>query len=242
MKAILVLSVPLILSIGAGPAQRVIQTAECRFAEAPIKIDGRLDDAAWTKAQVIKEFVVPRANRSPKTATAFRMAWDIKHLYFAAEMQDADLYGDLKKRNDRTWNNDVIELFIKPSDKKLHYYEFQVTPANTQLELFFPSRGAGGYERFAPITRLGMETAVTLNGTLNNWRDDDKGWTAEGRIPWKAFEDTAPRPRAGEVWRFAACRYDWSRDFESPELSSTANVRSGFHSYEDYAALKFVGQ
>lgn len=222
--------------------QRVIQSAECRWAESPIKIDGKLNDPAWAKAQVIKEFVVPRANRAPKTATSFRTTWDLKYLYFAAEMDDADLYGDMKKRNDMIWNNDVIELFLKPTDKKLHYYEIQVTPANTQLELFFPSRGSGGYGRFATLTKLGMETAVTLNGTLNNWKDDDKGWTAEGRIPWKAFEATANRPRAGEVWRFAACRYDWSKDFESPELSSTANVRSGFHSYEDYAALKFVGQ
>jgi hypothetical protein len=242
MKIILVLFVPLVLLSGAGRAQRVIQTAECRFAESPIRIDGMLNDGAWARAQVIKEFVVPRANRSPRTATAFRSAWDIKYLYFAAEMQDADLYGDLKKRNDRTWNNDVIELFLKPTEKKLHYYELQVTPANTQLELFFPSRGSGGYERFAPITRLGMETAVKLDGTLNDWRDNDKGWTVEGRIPWKAFDATVARPRAGETWRFAACRYDWSKDFESPELSSTANVRSGFHSYEDYAALRFVGQ
>jgi hypothetical protein len=157
-------------------------------------------------------------------------------------MQDADLYGDMKRRNDRTWNNDVIELFVRPTEQKLHYYEFQVTPANTPLELFFPSRGAGGYERFAPLTRLGMQTAVTLNGTLNNWKDEDKGWTAEGRIPWTAFTKTAGRPRAGETWKFIASRYDWSKDFESPELSAIANVRAGFHSYEDYPTLRFVGQ
>ncbi len=223
-------------------AQQVIQSMECRWADSAIKIDGKLDDAAWKKAQVVRQFVVPRQTRAPKTGTAFRTAWDTRYLYFAAEMQDADLFGDLTKRNDQTWNNDVIELFIKPLEKKLHYYEFQVTPRNTPLELFFPSRGAGGYPRFAPLTRLGMQTAVTLDGTLNDWRDDDKSWTAEGRLPWKAFEATTGRPKPGDSWRFAACRYDWSKDFESPELSTTANVRAGsFHSYEDYAALKFVG-
>ena len=63
-----------------------------------------------------------------------------------------------------------------------------------------------------------------------------------GNEALKAFEAAAMRPRAGEMWRFAACRYDYSKDFEAPELSSTANVRGGsFHSYEDYAELKFVG-
>ena len=46
-------------------------------------------------------------------------------------MADHDLYADVKQRNGMTWDNDVIELFLKPSEHKLAYYEFQVNPANT---------------------------------------------------------------------------------------------------------------
>ena len=117
-----------------------------------------------------------------------------------------------------------------------------MNPLNTQLELFLPSRGSGGYDRFAPLTRLGMETAVRLQGTLNKWDDRDVGWTVEGRIPWTAFKATGGRPKSGDKWKFALCRYDYSATLERPELSSTAPLTEpDFHRYEDYGELEFVG-
>jgi len=68
--------------------------------------------------------------------------------YFAATLTDAELRAFGKKRNDHLWEGDVFELFFKPADDRLMYYEFQVNALNTPLELFFPSRGAGGYQMF----------------------------------------------------------------------------------------------
>ncbi len=224
----------------AGPP--VVRSAECRWAAGPITIDGKLDEPAWQRAQVLKDFAVFWQNRPPKTATKARLLWDDQYLYFAAEMEDSDLYADIKERNGMIWNNDVFELFFKPAVDKLAYYEFQVNAANTQLELFFPSRGSGGYQRFAPLTKFGMESAVQLQGTLNDWRDEDTGWTVEGRIPLTAFETSGDRPKAGAKWRFALCRYDYSVAFERVETSSTAPLRQpDFHRYEDYGELTFVG-
>jgi hypothetical protein len=220
----------------------VVRTAECRWASNPIRIDGRKDDIAWDKAEVLKDFAVYWDKRKAKTATAARLLWDNHYFYFYAEMEDTDLYADVKEHNGMTWENDVFELFLKPSPNKLAYYEFQVNAANTQLELFLPSRGSGGYRRFAPQTRLGMESAVRLQGTLNKWDDRDKGWIVEGRIPWTAFKATGGKPAAGAKWRFALCRYDYSKDFDRPELSSTAPLTlPDFHRYEDFGELTFVG-
>src|SRR5262249_5973537 len=159
-------------------------------AQGRVKVDGILDDVAWLKAQPLQDFPVFWERRKARTATKALLLWDDNYLYFAAEMEDSDLYADVREPNGPTWTNDVFELFFKPAEDKLPYYEFQVNAANTPLELFLPSRGAGGYQRFAPQTNLGMETAVRLEGTLNDWTDRDKGWTVEGRIPWKAFEAT----------------------------------------------------
>jgi hypothetical protein len=233
---------------GAAPSNEgekmppVVRAAECRWASGPITIDGKLDEAAWDKAQVLKDFAVFWQKRPAKTATKARLLWDEKYLYFAAEMEDSDLYADVKERNGMTWTNDVFELFFKPSEDRRAYFEFQVNAANTPLELFFPSRGSGGYQRFAPLTRFGMESAVTLQGTLNNWQDKDTGWTVEGRIPLTAFETAGARPRAGVKWRFALCRYDYSTAFERVETSSTAPLtQPDFHRYEDYGVLTFRG-
>src|SRR5262249_35797642 len=106
----------------------------------------------------------------------------------------------------------------------------------------FPSRGAGGYQRFGPLTKLGMESAVKLQGTLNKWDDKDTGWSVEGRIPWSAFKLAGGKPEPGTRWHFALCRYDYSVAFDQPELSSTAPLtQSNFHRYEDYTELIFKG-
>jgi Carbohydrate family 9 binding domain-like len=225
----------------AGPP--VVRSAECRRASGPIKIDGVLDEAAWEKAQVLKDFAVFWEHRPAKTATKARLLWDDDYLFFAAEMEDSDLYADVTQRNGMTWTNDVFELFFKPREKRLAYYEFQVNAANTQLELFLPSRGSGGYQRFAPLTKLGMESAVKLEGTLNDPTDKDKGWIVEGRIPTSAFLSSGDKPQPGAKWRFALCRYDYSVAFERVETSSTAPLtQPDFHRYEDYGELIFVGR
>jgi hypothetical protein len=219
-----------------------VTAAECRWRTGDVKIDGQLDEPAWAKAQALTDFPVYWQNRKSRTATTARLLWDDDYLYFSADMEDADLYADVKEHNGMTWNNDVFELFFKPAEDKLAYYEFQVNALNTQLELVLPSRGSGGWGRFAGTSKCGMESAVKLNGTLNKWDDKDVGWTVEGRIPWKGFEPTGGKPKAGAKWRFALCRYDYSVALDHPELSSTAPLtQPDFHRYEDYGELTFVG-
>jgi hypothetical protein len=220
----------------------VVRAAECRWASGPIKIDGQADEAAWDKAQVLQDFAIFWQKRPARSATKARLLWDERYLYFSANMEDQDLYADVKEHNGMTWTNDVFELFFKPAVDSPKYYEFQVNAANTRLEMFLPSRGSGGYQRFAPKGSLGMESAVQLKGTLNHWEDRDDGWVVEGRIPWTAFRPTGGEPKPGAKWRFALCRYDYSVTLERPDLSSTAPLTvPDFHHYEDYGELTFLG-
>src|SRR5439155_21866156 len=186
-----------------------LRSAECRWRNGPIKIDGVLNEKDWDNAETLDNFAVYWQKRKAKSATTARLLWDDRYLYFSAEMEDEDLYADVKDFNGMTWTNDVFELFFKPNKDALLYYEFQVNALNTQLELLLPSRGAGGYQRFGPLTKLGMESAVKLQGTLNKWDDKDTGWTVEGRIPWSAFKLAGGRPEPGARWHFALCRYDY---------------------------------
>src|SRR5262249_21166313 len=116
-----------------------VRKAECRFASNVIRVNGVLDDLAWEGAQLLTDFAVYWQKRKPRTKTTARLLWDNRYLYFAAEMEDHDLFALTKERNGKTWEDDVFELFFKPSADKLPYYEFQVNALNTQLELFLPS-------------------------------------------------------------------------------------------------------
>jgi uncharacterized repeat protein (TIGR03806 family) len=234
---------------GAASAQPKAATEfECRFTEAPIEIDGKLDEPAWKTAQRIDHFYQPwlgAKSRTARTATRARLLWDREWLYFAAEMDDADLYADLKKNNEMLWNNDVFELFFKPADDKPGYYEFQVNPTGATLSMFLPRRGSGGYQRYIAESDFRIQAKVSLRGTLNNWRDRDQGWTVEGKIAWTDFLRTGGRPAPNEKWKFALCRYDYSVDFEGPELSTCAPLAkpggaADFHYHEGYATLTFL--
>jgi hypothetical protein len=248
MRRVIALLVLVLVAVGCEPEEkkggvpRTAKRVECRRATGRIKIDGALTDPAWKAAEGVKEFAAFWEKRKARTETTAALLWDDHYLYFAAEMEDSDLFALTRERNGMTWEDDVFELFFKPHADKPAYYELQVNALNTHLELALPSRGAGGYRRFAPLTRLGMESAVRLKGTLNDHTDKDTGWTVEGRIPWKALRMTGGAPDGGDVWRFALCRYDYSVAHEAPDLSSCAPLtQRSFHHYEDYSELVFVG-
>ena len=224
------------------PAKPPRPTFECRFTEDPVSIDGKLDDAAWQRAVLIDSFTVPWEKGGPaaRKGTRARLLWDRDNLYVAADMDDTDLYADVTEHDGNTWDNDVFEVFLKPSADKPAYYEFHVTPANTVFDLFLPRRGHVG--RFKKLGEFDIESAVALRGTLDRWNDKDKGWSVEMRIPWESLAETGGRPAAGDEWRIALCRYDYDLEHEAPELSSSAPLsRRDFHRHEDYAAVRFTG-
>lgn len=217
---------------------------ECRFVQGPIQIDGLPDEAAWKHAQTIDRFYLPWLPGKPSATakTQAKLLWDKDYLYFAAEMEDADLFADVKQRDGQTWDNDVFEIFLKPADDKPGYYEFHVTPAGTITDLYFPERGKVKFHRGVRDDEFHVEAKVRLQGTLNKRDDKDRGWTVEGRIPWYDFLRTGGRPDIGERWKFALCRYDYRIDRPAPELSTCAPLsKRSFHQHEDFAWLRFVG-
>lgn len=233
----------------AGPAAAEPEltrtgTTDCHWATGPITIDGVADEAAWKQAPPITNFTTYWAKRRGKTPTVAKLLWDDKYLYFHCEMQDDDLYGDVKEHDGNTWENDVFELFFRPDPKKLAYYEFEVSVANTKFDMFTPSRGAGHLRRWLKTRDFNWETAVKVRGKLNipdTSTEKAEGWSVEGRYPWSDFAATGGQPAPGSVWHFALCRYDYSRSYMDAELTCTAPLtQPNFHRLEDYTPLRFV--
>lgn len=224
-----------------SPAPRATNEAVCRrTATAPV-IDGKLDDDAWSKAEIIDRFPSFWAGVDGGKVTRARLLWDDEALYFAASMDDTELQSFGTKRNDRIWNGDVFELFLKPHRDRPEYYEFQVNPRSVILELAFPKRGFD-FATLAARPPLGMTAAAVAEGTVDKTGDRDRGWTVEGRIPWTVFAPSSGRPAAGVVWTFALCRYDYGPQGTKPVLTSSAPLtKPSFHRYEDYGTVRFEG-
>jgi uncharacterized repeat protein (TIGR03806 family) len=214
----------------------------CQWVTGEISIDGNESETAWQQAHVITNFFVPSTDgKKPTMATTAKLLWDRDFLYFFAELEDQDLFADITEHDGQTWNNDVFEIFFKPSDEKPGYYEFQVNAAGTEMDMFIPDRTQGGYSVFKSTEKFHWKTAVNRLGSLNERDDRDMKWTVEGRWPWTDFLPTGGRPEVNEVWKFALCRYDYTRD-HPPELSSCAPLtKVDFHRVQDYASIRFVG-
>ena len=217
---------------------------ECRWAKTAPVIDGQLDDEVWKSAQLIDTFTLPwlgEKKRPAKTATRARLMWDQEYLYFAADLDDGDLFADITEQDGMTWYNDVFELFFKPDVNKSAYYEFQVNAAGTVMDVLMPAREQKAYEKYRKVDEFNIVAKVKLRGTLNKRDDKDNGWTVEARMPWSGFAKTGGRPAANDIWKFTLCRYDYDVSFGDPELSAVAPLKhADFHLFEDYANLKFV--
>jgi len=180
--------------------------------------------------------------RPAKTATRARLLWDRENLYFLADIEDRDVLAKVLKHDGPTWEDDVFELFFKPAADKPGYFEFEINAANTVFDVFIPERGGKMAGPFIAADQFHVESKVAVHGTLNDSKDEDRGWTVEGRIPWRDFIKAGGRPEIGERWKFALCRYDYTAAEKEPELSTCAPLtQMSFHQHEKYATLRFVG-
>ena len=219
----------------------VTRTAVCRWAAEPPVLDGKLDDRCWQKAAVIDHFA-SFWTKTPRSGTFAYLVWDDAALYYAASMTDAELRAFGTVRNDTLWEGDVFELFFKPSSEKPEYFEFQANPKMVVFEMAFPMRKKYDLSAFKSQPPLGSKAVVVLNGTLDQSGDKDLGWAVEGRIPWTAFAATGGKPRPGDEWLFALCRYDYGPPGSKPvTMSSAPLTEPSFHRYEDYGKLRFEG-
>src|SRR5215510_11385133 len=66
------------------PREKTSPVRITRF-DSPPKIDGRLDDAVWQQAAVLKDFyqIQPGDNIAPSKPSEVLLGYDAKHLYIA---------------------------------------------------------------------------------------------------------------------------------------------------------------
>ena len=219
----------------------------CQYTDIPPTIDGIINEPCWQRAEKIQFYHIERGSKGRQThppafsSTTARLCWDKDYLYIVMEATDKDLWATLTEHDAVLCREDCLEIFIKPKKDVKSYYEFEFSPKNVTWDLFYPSRGVAAWDRFWSSYESGLKSAAKVEGILNEWHDQDKGWTLEVGIPFSAFfEVVKPSPGDGDRWYFALCRYDYSVYLEDYELSSSARLKeANFHRYEDYDILIF---
>lgn len=189
----------------------------CYRAAAPPRLDGRLDDAAWRDAPWTADFVDIEGDRRPKPRfrTRAKMLWDDQFFYVAAEMAEPHVWATLTEHDSVIFHDNDFEVFIDPNGDNHEYYEFEINAFNTGWDLLLPRPYKDGGKAVNSWEIPGLKTAVHIDGTLNDPRDTDKGWSVELAFPWKVLGELAYRPappRDGDQWRVNFSRVEWRHE------------------------------
>ena len=207
----------------------------------PPRIDGRLDEAVWQRAPRSPRFIDILTGQPALHSTHAWVIWDNDNLYVAYRVEEPFVHAKFKTNNAPIYYDNDVEFFIAGRDA---YYEFEINAYNTTYEVFFIWADAyerGGFARVPEFaaTHLkpfngvdfkthprggrfgqfdwhfpGKRTAVFIDGTVNDDRDRDRGWTVELALPWKGMEWIAKGdgrslpPKEGDVWRMDFSRFN----------------------------------
>ncbi|MCC7262329.1 MAG: carbohydrate-binding family 9-like protein [Candidatus Latescibacteria bacterium] len=180
-------------------------------ATTPIKIDGILDEFAWEKAEQVNNFERILNNYDQVTRpTRAKMLWDDQNIYFAFVCQDRDMWTYLKDEDAAFWDEEVVEVFIDPDGDAKHYLELEINPENAKVDLTIRTLKPKWDSDF-DWDIAGLQSAVALQGTVNDTTDTDQGWTVEFAIPYSALAKEitgGDRPKVGESWRLNLYRIE----------------------------------
>lgn len=225
----------------AGPGYDNL-TADSVYTAKPVRIDGILDDEAWSRAPgyLFNAFNAPCLRNG-----LVRFAWDDRFLYVGARLDDDDIVA-VSDRNQTFLfrDGDLFELFLKPVDDT-YYWEIYANPLAARASLFIPGGGRLVLDEISREEHLipDLEVAVQIDGSINHWRDVDTGWSVEIAIPIRELTRYGAKLRENSIWRFFVGRYNYSRYLEQLELSGITEFKDGnrsFHHQPSYGYMRFV--
>ncbi len=195
--------------ITAEPLQYV-----CYRTLGPITIDGTAAEASWQKASWTETFVDIEGDAEPKPdwKTRVKMMWDDDNVYFFAQLEEPHVWATITQRDAVIFHDNDFEIFIDPDGDNHRYYEFEINALNTVRDLLLTQPYRDGGSALDNWDIKGMKTAVHIDGTINNARDIDSGWSVEVAMPWKALAECAPQspPKPGQQWRVNFSRVQWN--------------------------------
>lgn len=204
-----------------------------------ISIDGRLDEPAWKSAPAVEfQFPWPQQTGAKQKTTA-RLLWDDERLYVGYQCEDDDIVAHYVNRDDPTYKDDAVEIFINPDPAQEFYYGMEMNARATLYDYFyiFPRM------LLARLDFQGVHLGVSVRGTVNVTGDKDEGWSLEVSIPWKNFAELAKTlpPTAGSVWRANLNRWDGTEpNRRLSQWSDSGMVRPNPHNPARLGELVFV--
>ena len=167
---------------------------------------------------------------APKQGTEVRATWNDNEwrLLFVAE--DSDPWATMTERDAPLYEEETVEVFFDPAGDLGSYFEIEVNPLGTVLDLVLRKSRSG----------CKGDRAWDCDGLRTFVRRHAQGWSAEMAIPFASVTNSPPL--IGSRWRANFCRIDRpSRDGSLPrELTAwSPPLRASFHTPERFGVIEF---
>jgi hypothetical protein len=177
------------------PASRHFEVAP---AVSEVRIDGQLDEPAWSAATVIDlpyEFF-PGDNVPPPVETECLVTFDDRRLYVAFRVGDprpAAIRAHLMERDNINGflQDDYVGFQLDPFNDERRGFQFRVNPLGVQFDASFSE-----VDRVTDTTWDAIWDAAA--------RPSAEGWTAEFAVPFQQLR--FPRTHGAQTWGFFAFR------------------------------------
>jgi hypothetical protein len=169
--------------------------------------------------------------------------WDEQYLYAAYWIEEPNLQATLTEQDAPIYQNNDVELFIAGSDAYYEFEINAFGTIYEVLFIWEEAYNNGNYDTIAGLScdqpgsrpfhgvgyqphprgpRIGffnwdlpgLQSAVFLDGTINDDRDRDRGWTVELALPWSGMsvlamgDNRSLPPRDQDIWRMDFSRFN----------------------------------
>ena len=100
---------------GLGPLPEYV----VKSTKEKIVVDGKLSEPAWSQAAPITLMFPWDFQTGKKQKTTVKLIRDADTLYVGYEAEDTDITATYENRDDPTYKDDCVEIFIKPARKPI---------------------------------------------------------------------------------------------------------------------------
>jgi hypothetical protein len=213
---------------------------------AKLVIDGKPEEPTWMRLPKLKLTPFGSAPRIETWAKAFVTE---THLYVGASLEDTHIWGTLTSRDDATWTQEVLELFLDVNGDGRDYMELQITPTGTVFDAHFAERlGRGKGSRDEQINAAkawnleGLEHKVFLEGTANNSNDQDQKWMVEFKVPLASIPGFTSLKDKDAQWAVNFYRFDRPDEKTTHAYAWSTAPQGDFHQVDKFGTFRFVGK
>jgi hypothetical protein len=219
-----------------------------RTSTAP-SIDGKLTEPEWQLAPKSSSFRDLISGRQTIHDTHAAVLWDDEYLYVAYWIEEPNLQASITERDGLIYQNNDVELFIAGQDAYYEFeintygtiYEvffvweeaykkgaYETIPGLGNKEPGRRAFNGVGYKSHPKGPRIGfwnwdlegLRSAVFADGTLNDDKDRDRGWTVELALPWSSLsilakgDNRSVPPKDKDIWRMDFSRFNQYKEAE----------------------------